>query len=97
MRVAIYARVSTDDKGQVRLCARYWRLTAAGKPPVVCAKTAIAREMVGFIWAIAHRVDCRAYRNKHLSGPTFRRRIIHPTGVHGWRQDNGRGILAGCL
>lgn len=39
-------------KAQVRLCARYRRLTAAGKPKVVVT-TAIAREMVGFIWAIA--------------------------------------------
>jgi transposase len=38
-------------KAQIRLCARYRRL-AAGKPRVVVT-TAIAREMVGFIWAIA--------------------------------------------
>src|SRR6201986_2976492 len=39
-------------KAQVRLCARYRRLAASGKPNVVVT-TAIAREMVGFIWAIA--------------------------------------------
>src|SRR6516164_8951639 len=39
-------------KAQIRLCARYRRLAAAGKPKVVVT-TAIAREMVGFIWAIA--------------------------------------------
>jgi transposase len=39
-------------KAQVRLCARYRRLAATGKPKVVVT-TAIAREMVGFIWAIA--------------------------------------------
>jgi transposase len=39
-------------KAQVRLCARYRRLAAAGKPKVVVT-TAIASEMVGFIWAIA--------------------------------------------
>lgn len=39
-------------KAQVRLCARYRRLAARGKPTVVVT-TAIAREMVGFIWAIA--------------------------------------------
>lgn len=39
-------------KGQVRMCQRYRRLTAAGKARVVVT-TAIAREMVGFIWAIA--------------------------------------------
>lgn len=39
-------------KAQVRLCARYRRLVALGKPKVVVT-TAIAREMVGFIWAIS--------------------------------------------
>jgi transposase len=43
-------------KGQVRLCARYRRLIAAGKrPPVVIA--AIAREMAAFLWAIGHQVE----------------------------------------
>ena len=39
-------------KGQVRLRSRYRRLAATGRPKVVVT-TAIAREMVGFIWAIA--------------------------------------------
>ena len=43
-------------KAQVRLCARYRRLAAAGKPKVVVT-TAIAREMLGFIWAIAQTVQ----------------------------------------
>lgn len=42
-------------KGQLRMCQRYRRLMAAGKPRVVVT-TAIAREMVGFIWAIARAV-----------------------------------------
>ncbi len=42
-------------KAQLRLCNRYRRLAAAGKPKVVVT-TAIAREMVGFIWAIARMV-----------------------------------------
>ena len=37
---------------QVRLCTRYRRLTARGKTANV-VNVAIAREMVGFIWAIA--------------------------------------------
>lgn len=42
-------------KAQVRLCARYRRLSAAGKrPPVVAA--AIARELAAFLWAIGHKV-----------------------------------------
>ena len=43
-------------KAQIRLCARYRRLVAAGKPKVVVT-TAIAREMLGFIWAIAQTVQ----------------------------------------
>ena len=39
-------------KGQIRMCQRYWRLIAAGNARVV-ATTAVAREMVGFIWTIA--------------------------------------------
>ena len=42
-------------KAQVRLCARYRRLAARGKPtPLIVA--AIAREPLGFAWAIAHHV-----------------------------------------
>jgi len=42
-------------KAQVRLCARYRRLSAAGKTlPVVVA--AIAREMAAFLWAIGREV-----------------------------------------
>jgi transposase len=46
-------------KAQVRLCARYRRLVAAGKQKVIVV-TAIAREMVGFIWAIAREVKISA-------------------------------------
>jgi transposase len=42
-------------KAQLRLCARYRRLQASGKRPQVVV-TAIAREMVGFAWAIARMV-----------------------------------------
>lgn len=42
-------------KAQVRLCARYRRLTAKGKTKQVVV-TAIARELAGFIWAIAQNV-----------------------------------------
>ena len=43
-------------KAQLRLCGRYRHLVAAGKAKVVVT-TAIAREMVGFIWAIARQVQ----------------------------------------
>lgn len=39
-------------KAQTRLCARYWRLMAAG-----FIVAAIAREMAAFLWAIGHQVE----------------------------------------
>ena len=46
-------------KGQVRLCARYRKLARTGKPANVVT-AAIARELSGFIWAIARRVPLAA-------------------------------------
>lgn len=46
-------------KGQVRLCARYRRLARTGKPANVVT-TAIARELTGFVWAIARQVRVTA-------------------------------------
>jgi transposase len=42
-------------KAQVRLCQRFRRLTARGKHPNV-AVTAIARELIAFMWAMATEV-----------------------------------------
>jgi len=42
-------------KAQLRLCARYRRLARTGKPANVVT-TAIARELAGFVWAIARHV-----------------------------------------
>ena len=42
-------------KAQVRLCKRYRRLVAKGKHANVVS-VAIAREFVGFVWAIAQEV-----------------------------------------
>jgi transposase len=42
----------------LRLCHRYRRLAAAGKPKVVVT-TAIARPIAGFIWAIARMAQPR--------------------------------------
>ena len=44
-----------DLRGAYHRCLRYRHLMAAGKPKVVVT-TAIAREMAGFIWAIARCV-----------------------------------------
>ncbi len=42
-------------KAQKRLCSRYCRLIARGKS-AQAAITAVAREQLGFIWAIGHQV-----------------------------------------
>jgi transposase len=42
-------------KAQLRLCARYRRLARTGKPANVVT-AAIARELTGFVWAIARHV-----------------------------------------
>jgi transposase len=57
-------------KGQVRLCARYRRLVRAGKPANVVT-TAIARELAGFVWAIARQVPpakCSRETHHHIQG-----------------------------
>lgn len=46
-------------KAQTRLCARYRRLARSGKPANVVT-AAIARELAGFIWAIARQVTIAA-------------------------------------
>jgi transposase len=42
-------------KAQLRLCARYRRLARTGKPANIVT-TAVARELAGFVWAIARQV-----------------------------------------
>ena len=46
----------TAWKAQERLCRRYRKLARAGKPPTVVT-TAIARELAGFVWAIARQAQ----------------------------------------
>ncbi len=43
-------------KAQLRLCARYRKLARTGKPATVVT-AAIARELVGFVWAIARQMS----------------------------------------
>jgi transposase len=45
-------------KAQIRLCARYRRMLARGKKKTIVI-TAIARELVGFIWAIGSQIEPR--------------------------------------
>ena len=44
-------------KAQERLCRKYRKLARAGKPPTVVT-AAIARELAGFVWAIAKQSTC---------------------------------------
>jgi transposase len=46
-------------KAQLRLCKRFRRLTSRGKHPNI-AVTAIARELLAFMWAIAKEVPLKA-------------------------------------
>jgi transposase len=46
-------------KAQQRLNSRYWRLTSKGKVPSK-AITAVARELVGFIWAVGVQAEREA-------------------------------------
>lgn len=48
-------------KAQLRLCTRYRRLTARGKSKNVVV-VAIARELVAFMWDIAHQVHLKPVR-----------------------------------
>jgi transposase len=45
--------IQTADKARRRLYNRYWRLIRRGKPSGV-ATTAIARELVGFLWSVMY-------------------------------------------
>ena len=46
----------TAWKAQERLCRRYRKLARAGKPATVVT-AAIARELAGFVWAIANQAQ----------------------------------------
>ena len=46
-------------EAQLRLCSRYQRLVGRGKPANLVV-TAIARELAGFMWAIAREVPVAA-------------------------------------
>ena len=53
--VSINGRIWVSTEAQVRLCKRFRRLVARGKHSNI-AVTAIARELLAFMWAIAKTV-----------------------------------------
>lgn len=50
------AVLAVAERAQHRLCARYRALAARGKPPLFIATT-IARELLGYIWAIGQVIE----------------------------------------
>lgn len=48
--------IALATKAQQRLCPRYHRLSERGKPPLAVA-TVIARELLGFIWALGQLIE----------------------------------------
>jgi hypothetical protein len=68
-------------KAQTRLCQRYRRMMAKGKPRQVVV-TAIARELAGFVWAIACITSDPPAKTSAVApaseevGPTSRRTTI---------------------
>jgi hypothetical protein len=65
-------------KAQVRLCKRFRRLVARGKHPNV-AVTAIARELIAFMWAIAKQAPIAAVRGRSPVGVEVRPRLCRAT------------------
>lgn len=55
------AVVAVAERAQQRLCARYRTLAARGKAPLFVATT-IARELLGYVWAIGQVVEGTAPR-----------------------------------
>ena len=55
-------------KAQERLCGRYRALLKAGKKPVVVV-TAVARELIGFVWAVALQVEGKGTRPATPAAP----------------------------
>ena len=51
--------IALSDKAQLRLCTRYQRMVARGKPTQK-AVVAIARELIGFLWAVIREGEQRA-------------------------------------
>src|SRR3954463_10462704 len=78
-------------KGQVRLCARYRKLARTGKPANVVT-SAVARELAGFVWAIARQVAVtQADRGNRVSASRRRHRTIeHALYGQGWRHGRGQ-------
>jgi len=75
------------SKAQERLCSRYQRLLARGKPACKVA-SAVARELLGFIWAIGVHLE------RHPGAPAARPSASRPSAGHrGARRRGARLVL----
>ncbi len=76
-------------KAQIRLCGRYRALVARHKKSVV-AVTAVARELAGFVWAIAQALEGRALPARNVPTrvaiPTKNATATQPTPKGGGRR-----------
>ncbi|WP_228461829.1 hypothetical protein [Paracoccus liaowanqingii] len=71
-------------KGQLPMCQRYRHLGASGKKQVVVT-TAIAREMVGIIWAIAVTVMPTPAHGHHGNAQSWeKKKPLDQADAQGW-------------
>lgn len=54
--------IATADQAHARLHRRYWRLTTASNEPHSKAVVAVARELIGFMWAVLYPQAVEAAR-----------------------------------
>jgi hypothetical protein len=80
-------------KAQKRLCRRYRRLARAGKLPTVIT-AAIARELAGFVWAIANQAQSTAAYHTKEGTPHA---TPHPTLGKAGGTVAARRILEGTI
>ena len=78
----------TAWKAQERLCRRYRKLARAGKPATVVT-TAIARELAGFVWAIAKQAQVAGADALRRAGHHPRRHRRH-TSIQSWARLEAR-------
>jgi len=76
-------------KAQTRLCQRYRRMMAKGKPTPVIV-TAIARELAGFVWSIACITSDPPAKTSATATTSDR---VHPTQSTGQSRAPHRQVL----
>lgn len=80
--------ISIADKAQQRLHRRYWHLVLGGRKPSQKAAVAVARELVGFIWAVLQGAPASAVASAEKRAST-------PALTHRRHTHAGSAVLAG--